>query len=179
MKLFALAVVSLLMSGAAAHAADSEDALPAPPPCLKDGAQVPDDYLQLARDAMTASKATDRVTLMLDAMIPAIMPLVRKALPDISDAAFAELQAAAREEMMKSLPALLSAEACLYTQHFSRDELSQLADWYKSPLGLKMVAESPAIMKESLPIGRAWGEQAGRAAVERVIARYRNKGDKT
>src|SRR6185312_4623891 len=137
--------------------------------CMKDGTQVPDDYLQLADEVMTASKATDRITLLLDAMIPAIMPLAHKALPDISDAQFAELQVSVRDEMMKSLPILLSAEACLYVKHFSRDDLS--------PLGQNLITESPALIKESLPLGKAWGEQAGRAALERVIARYRNKGD--
>lgn len=177
MKLIALALVSLLASGAAATAADDADA-PAPPPCMKDGAQVPDDYLQLAQNVMTASKATDRVTLILDAMLPAILPLVHQSLPDISDAALAELQKSVRDEMMKSLPALLSAEACIYVQHFSRDDLAGLVALYKSPLGQKLITESPAIIKESLPLGKAWGERAGRAALERAIARYRNKGEK-
>ncbi|HVE03713.1 MAG TPA: DUF2059 domain-containing protein [Rhizomicrobium sp.] len=176
MKLMALALVSLFVSGSAAHATGNAD-VPASPACMKDGTQVPDDYLQLADEVMTASKATDRITLLLDAMIPAIMPLAHKALPDISDAQFAELQVSVRDEMMKSLPILLSAEACLYVKHFSRDDLSALVAFYKSPLGQKLITESPALIKESLPLGKAWGEQAGRAALERVIARYRNKGD--
>ena len=177
MKLIALALASLLASGTAVVATNDADTPPTPP-CVKDGAQVPDDYLQLAYDVMTVSKATDRVTLMLDATIPAIMPLVHKALPDISDTAFAELQASVRDEMMKSLPSLLSAEACLYVRHFSRDDISALVAFYKSPLGQKLITENPAIIKEALPLGKAWGEQAGRAALEHVIARYRNKGEK-
>ena len=42
----------------------------------------------------------------------------------------------------------------LYARHFTTDELRQLAVFYKSPVGAKMLATMPQIMSESMQIGQ-------------------------
>ena len=42
----------------------------------------------------------------------------------------------------------------LYTRHFSEDEIEDLIQFYKSPIGMKFIEKMPQIMKESLEIGQ-------------------------
>jgi hypothetical protein len=155
------------------------DDAPSLPACTKDGAPVADDYLQLARDIMTATKTSDRMTMELDTLLPPILDLIRKASPELPDNVMADLRVSLRDEMLKALPDLLTMEACVYVEHFSKDELGGLLAFYQSPLGRKLLTESPAIFKENVAMGQVWGERAGRAAMEHVLAKYRKDGTKT
>jgi hypothetical protein len=179
MRLALVALLAALAFASPAFSADDDAAKDAPPACMKDGAPVPDDYMQLGRDMMVVTKANDRMTQILDAMLPSVIEMARKTQPDISNEDLTTFMAMVREEMVKALPRLVDANACLYIEHFSREELAGIVAWYRSPLGQKVIAENPAIVKEALPLGRAWGEQAGRAAIQREIARYRSKGEHT
>lgn len=45
--------------------------------------------------------------------------------------------------------------AQIYMRHFSEQELDQLSELYQSPLGRRMLAELPAVMKEGAELGMA------------------------
>lgn len=49
---------------------------------------------------------------------------------------------------------LIAETAPLYARHFTADELHQLAAFYASPLGVKMMAEMPQIAGESMQISQ-------------------------
>ena len=173
-----LAFAAALLAASPAFADDAAPADPVPV-CTKDGAPVSADYLQLAQDILVTTKSAERMNTMLDATLPTMLELIRKAVPDMTDETMAAFKVALHDEMQRSIPGLISVEACVYTQHFSMDELQQLTRFYKEPLGQKMLTEMPAIMSESMALGRAWGERAGRTAMQRVIAKFRKEGDHT
>ncbi len=173
-------IVAILAAFLSTSAMAADDATaPKPAVCTKDGAPVADDYLKAAHDVMTLSKAADRMTLIIDAMMPAMIDMMRKSAPSMSDSVLSAFKDALREELQKSLPGLIDVESCVYVQHFSIDELHQLATFYQAPLGQKLLAESTGIAKESMAIGMAWGERSGRAAMERALERVKKTGDKT
>lgn len=60
----------------------------------------------------------------------------------------------------------------IYEKHFSQDELEGLIAFYKSPLGKKLLAAMPAVMQESMQVGREWGQQLAK----RVFERLKEKG---
>jgi|ERR1700693_4388541 len=47
----------------------------------------------------------------------------------------------------------------IYDKHFSLEEVRGLIHFYESPLGKRMIAESPAIAEEAGAAGRAWASQ--------------------
>jgi hypothetical protein len=49
----------------------------------------------------------------------------------------------------------------VYERHFSSEELGQLISFYQTPIGQKMISESPAVMQESAQAGRQWGGRLG------------------
>ena len=175
-----MAALAVFLSGSA-MAADDAPAAPDEKPavCSKDGAPASDDYLKAAHNVMTLSKAADRMGMIIDSLMPTMIEMVRKSAPGMPDSVLADFKDALRDELKKSLPSLIDVEACVYVQHFSIDDLQQLAAFYQGPLGQKLLAENPSIATESMAIGMAWGERSGRAAMDRALARVKRAGDKT
>src|SRR3954470_17503037 len=58
----------------------------------------------------------------------------------------------------------------IYNRHFSASELKQLLEFYRTPIGRKMLAETPGIARESMLAGQAWGAQLG-ADVTRQLSK--------
>lgn len=57
----------------------------------------------------------------------------------------------------------------IYDRHFSTDDLKQLLNFYRTPVGQKLLGEQPAIARESITAGQAWGAELG-AEVARQLA---------
>jgi uncharacterized protein len=71
---------------------------------------------------------------------------------------------------------LLNEVARVYAERFSEQELKALIDFYKSPLGRKMVLEDPAIIDESVRRARTWSEALGDEVMERFRQEMKKKG---
>ena len=52
----------------------------------------------------------------------------------------------------------------IYAKHFTRDELTKLIDFYKTPLGRKALTEMPAISQESAAAAVRWSHLPSRSA---------------
>lgn len=60
----------------------------------------------------------------------------------------------------------------IYKDHYSEDEIQQLIEFYKTPMGQKIVKEAPAIQQESYAAGQEWG----RSIAEDMIQSLKRKG---
>lgn len=47
----------------------------------------------------------------------------------------------------------------VYQNHFTKEDLYQLIEFYKSPIGKKYSENAPYIMKESMVVGQEWGKK--------------------
>ncbi len=57
----------------------------------------------------------------------------------------------------------------IYAKHFSHEDIRGLLAFYDSDLGRRAIAEMPALLQESMQVGRRWGADVGprvQAAVE-------------
>jgi len=61
----------------------------------------------------------------------------------------------------EGVPALVDSLVPIYARHFSQAELDQLAVFYATPLGQRLVIEQQGIAAESLEMGRKWGAAIG------------------
>ena len=61
--------------------------------------------------------------------------------------------------------------AKLYASHFSEAELKQLLAFYKSPIGVKLIAEQPKVGEESLKFAQDWANKLS----DQVIANMRDE----
>jgi uncharacterized protein len=78
------------------------------------------------------------------------------------------------EEMAKEINAdtLVSMIIPIYEKYYTDEEILQMIAFYETPLGKKVIATLPFIMKESMEIGQEWGKQVG----EKVYLRLKEKG---
>jgi hypothetical protein len=60
----------------------------------------------------------------------------------------------------------------IYVKNLSPGEMSAAIAFYSSPPGQSLVRKLPAIMRESMAAGQAWGQKLGREVAER-LAEYR------
>ncbi len=58
----------------------------------------------------------------------------------------------------------------IYSKHFTLEELEQLIAFNRTPLGQKVIAEMPMVMKESMSAGQEWGRQLGERAYRKAEA---------
>ena len=62
--------------------------------------------------------------------------------------------------------------APIYSKYYTDEELTKLIEFYKSPLGRKVVEKLPMITQDSYAAGEEWGKKIS----ERVVARLKEKG---
>jgi hypothetical protein len=66
----------------------------------------------------------------------------------------------------------------LYDKYYSTDDLKAINAFYESPAGQKVLSSLPAIMQESMNIGRKWGEEVGRRVQQEIEEELRQKRSK-
>ncbi len=73
--------------------------------------------------------------------------------------AVAEMMALMDTELTRRLPTIMDAYARIYVLHFTLDELRELNAFYDSPIGRKLVRETPAISAEAMAVGQAFNQE--------------------
>jgi uncharacterized protein len=56
----------------------------------------------------------------------------------------------------------------VYAAHYSDEEVLQLIAFYETPLGKKVVRETPAVMRESYSVGQEWGQAILRDIIQEL-----------
>ena len=127
-------------------------------------------------DLMDALNLRASAITVIDAILPAAVDQVRRERPNVNAQVLGEFMAAARDEMVASIDEFVKLNAQIYARHFSVEELHQISDFYRSEIGKKFVAETPAIAVESVPAMRSWSQSAAARAIQAARARFRQKG---
>ena len=60
----------------------------------------------------------------------------------------------------------------IYLKYYSEDDLNNLIAFYKTPIGKKVIANMPLIMKESSEAGMKWGKEIGQKVIDEMEAEY-------
>jgi len=76
-----------------------------------------------------------------------------------------------RDDLAPRFSELTDEVAKLYATHFSEAELKQLLAFYKSPIGVKLIAEQPKVGEESLKFAQDWANKLS----DQVIANMRDE----
>jgi hypothetical protein len=114
-----------------------------------------DDILKLLR--ITGS---DKLA---DQVMEAMMPQFRQLAPGVPDAFWIRFN----EKL--NADDLLYACVPIYSKYYTHDEIKRLIAFYETPLGKKAVEVTPLLTRETMELGRAWGERLGRDIVGELI----------
>lgn len=164
-KLIALSLLSLTICTIGAYADDT-------------GAPVDQKAISLAHDILNATHARDNAELSINAMIPTVVQSLKRDKADIPEEVITKFIAIFREEVTADIPRMLDAEARIYATHYSVSELTEIAKFYESDVGKKVIAETPLILKETIPLAQAWGTDVGRRAAIDTLNKLRKQGVK-
>ena len=132
-----------------------------------------DTHIAAALDLLAVTNAKATLTGMVDPLVPQFLNQIRAQHPHASAATIAQFQTAFHEELQRDLDSLLMKSAKLYEERFTESELRALAAFYGSEGGKGYM---PIILKQSVPVGVAWGREAGTRAAERAVVRLRANG---
>jgi hypothetical protein len=118
-----------------------------------------DPHLAKAMTFLEVSGARDLVVERFDLMFPELMKVAEAADPHASRARMAEVADLVRHKLEARLDELMTLSARSYALHFSDSDLDALIAFYKSDVGQKYLKERPAIVREQVLLGKAWGEK--------------------
>ena len=161
------------MFRAAAFGALLASALCVLPASAETAPNATDSHIAAALDLLAVTNAKVTLIGMVDPLVPQILSQMRTQHPHASAGAIEQFQTAFREELMRDLDGLLMDSAKIYEERFTEDELRALAAFYGSEPGKTYM---PVILKQSVPVGAAWGREAGLRAAERAVGRLRANG---
>ncbi|MGB8107605.1 MAG: DUF2059 domain-containing protein, partial [Pseudolabrys sp.] len=82
-----------------------------------------------------------------------------------------EIATKLRADLAPRFSELTDEVAKLYAAHFSEAELKQVLAFYKSPVGMKLIAEQPKVGEESLKFAQDWANKLS----DQVIANMRDE----
>lgn len=114
-----------------------------------------------AREILRITGAANMSRQMLEQMRPSL----EKAVPGIPSSFWDDFLAEVKTDE------LFDTIVPIYSRHFSLEELEQLIEFYKTPVGRKLIGEMPAVMSESMAAGQVWGRELALRAQRKAEAR--------
>jgi len=71
---------------------------------------------------------------------------------------------------------LLDEIAAVYAQKLEAAEMKAVAEFYRSPVGSRLIDAQPQIMQESIMAGQRWGQRIGREIEEEARRELKRRG---
>lgn len=78
-----------------------------------------------------------------------------------------ENQDAFKKELEASVEDLYAKLAVVYMDSYTEKEVDEILAFYATPIGKKMIAETPKLTKKGMEIGQAWGMK-----LQPIMAKY-------
>jgi uncharacterized protein len=113
---------------------------------------------------------------MLTLLLPQIVNLVVKANPSKGDEVRALMEQYFEPSLREALPELFDECATVYARHFTADELTELAAFYGTPLGQKLISAQSALMVDLNQVGQKWGITAAQRALKKLAPVFKERG---
>jgi hypothetical protein len=117
----------------------------------------------LAGDIRTLLQLSGAGDLALQNML-VMLDQMKAVRPDIPD----EFWLAFRAEMKGE--ELVEVLVPVYAAHFSREEVRAMIAFYRTPVGQKLIAETPALAADAMTVGQSWGRELATRVVQKMQA---------
>ena len=118
----------------------------------------------------------DREKQMITMMLQMILDVRHRNNPAIPEKFWQDSQKILSEELFNSLDEIDKAKIVIYDHHYSDEEIKQITAFYETPLGQKVLKETPAITSEAFAVGKVWGNEVGKRAGARLKELAKKKG---
>jgi uncharacterized protein len=139
-------------------------------------AQAPDPArLAAAKDMMEASRVDKQFEQVIPLLLDRLKESFRTIAPDkrgVIDGVFEQMQS----KFISRRAELLDEIAAVYAQKLEAAEMKAVAEFYRSPVGSRLIDAQPQIMQESIMAGQRWGQRIGREIEEEARRELKRRG---
>jgi len=91
-----------------------------------------------------------------------MMASFKAAMPTVPDKFWSDFMAQTKPEILVDLV------VPVYDKYLTHQEIKELIAFYDTPLGKKLISVQPMIVRDSMQIGRQWGEEMGNKVVQKL-----------
>lgn len=116
--------------------------------------------LTAARDLFRAMGSESQMKVAIETMTTGLANIVKQQRPgaaSVIDDVFRKL----KEKFLARTTEVSDMVAPLWAEKFTADELRDIARFFQSPIGKKLVEVQPELMQRSMQMGMAWGQRIG------------------
>jgi hypothetical protein len=139
-------------------------------------AQAPDPgRLAAAKEMMEASRVDHQFAQVIPLLLDRLKESFSRVAPErreIIENVFEQMQS----KFVSRRSELLDEIAVLYAQRLEAAEMRAVAEFYRSPVGSKLIDVQPAIMQESILAGQRWGARIGQEIEEEARRELKRRG---
>ena len=139
-------------------------------------AQAPDpDRLAAAKEMMEASRVDRQFAQVMPLLLDHLKESFSRVAPDkraIIENVFEQMQS----KFISRRAELLDEIAGLYAQRLEAAEMRAVAEFYRSPVGAKLIDAQPQIMQDSMLAGQRWGQRIGQEIEEEARRELKRRG---
>jgi hypothetical protein len=120
--------------------------------------QTPTAAVQTAKEIVSVTGATALFNPLIAGVVEQAKNLFLQQNPGLAKD-LNEIATKMRADLAPRFTELTDEVAKLYAAHFSEAELKQVLAFYKSPVGMKLIAEQPKVGEESLKFAQDWANK--------------------
>ncbi len=137
----------------------------------------PADALTAAKELVVEMKAADQCKV----FFPMVLQQMRSAI--VQDRAevgkdYDALVPVMIAQVNSRLPEVVEGMASIYAQNFTTAELRDIAAFYRTPTGQKLLEKLPSVAQQSMLVGQKFGESVMNDIRPRMIEELRKRGHK-
>lgn len=128
-----------------------------------------------ARQLLDTMGSTAQFNTAIETMTQGMADTVKKLQP-MKDKEIDEVFALLKKKFLARAGEAIDMVAPLWAEQFTIEEMGQIAAFFKSPIGAKLIATQPEIMRKSMQIGMAWGERIGKEVEAEARSELKKRG---
>lgn len=135
------------------------------------------EAMAAARDLVVAAQAANNLKTLLPLIMQQLKPAIVQGRAEMGrdyDAIMPQLL----QGVLARTDTFVDGLAIVYARNLTIDEMKQLADFYRSPVGQTFLKKMPVIVQESMVLGQRFGEEAAGELHDRMIEELRKRGYK-
>jgi hypothetical protein len=138
--------------------------------------EIDPEAVELSRKiaALTNAQATGDQVLSL--IMPQLTELVVRANPGKEADARTIMDQKVAPAMREMLPEMVEMTAQIYARHFTVGELTQLTEFYGTPLGQKLIQTQPALIAEAGQAGQQWAIKVMQKVLQDLAPEFQQRG---
>ncbi|MDX1541139.1 MAG: DUF2059 domain-containing protein [Geminicoccaceae bacterium] len=149
------------------------------PPTAEATSEADPAKVELAREIIGLTQAGNSLERMAARLVAEMAPVFERANPERGDLVREILETEFLAVFAKHEDQFIDSLIPVYTANFTVADLEALAEFYRSPVGRKLIEAQPAVAEQAMRMGGMWGQKLGELATIRAIQKMQAEGLET